>query len=125
MVGNVNYSYCEKEVVLIKSYVDLITVRNLLHSWLEVKALRMITSNVKGIMSDFRGCQFEIEEEDLNSIFDFMEQNIHLAKNIKLAIVLDSPKVALVILFKRRFNINQIQIFNSKKAAIDWIYKYD
>ncbi len=122
MACKVSYSYCEKEVTLINSYANNVSVGSLIHSWKKVKELRLIKGNVTGILCDFRHCEFEIEENDLKKIFHFVEKNIFLEKDIKLAIILDSPKVALVILFKRRYNFKQIKAFSTPEVAIDWMY---
>ncbi len=122
MYRKVSFEYCENDIVLIKTFKNVISLQDYLQSWSIVKGLRMLRKEVKGVISDFSGCQIEIEENELNDLFVFFQHHVHFVVNIKLALVIDSPKAGLVTLFKERYKVDQINVFSSKQGALDWIY---
>ncbi len=122
MIDKVRFSYCERDTVLVKSFKGGISFQEYIDAWLKVRGLRMLQRNVKGVISDFSNCEFNIEEEDLDELFVFFQKNINFVVNLKLALVIDSPKVAVMTLFIKKYKIDQIKIFSSKISAMDWIY---
>ncbi len=118
---NISYHYCDKGVTLINKFKNTISIEDVLKGWQEAINAGMINSNVKGVISDFSECYSEIDQGDLDKIFNFMQSNIHLLLNLKLAVVMDSPQVALAVLFKKRYHVTQLKVFSTSKAAINWI----
>ncbi len=122
MIDKVRFSYCEKDIVLIKSFNGGISLQEYINAWRKVRGLRMLQKNVKGVISDFTDCEFQIEEEELDELFIFFQKNINFIVNLKLALVIDSPKVAVMTLFIQKYKIDQIKIFSSKIPALNWIH---
>ncbi len=121
MINNVNYSYCRNELVLVQAYDDILLAEDLIKSWDILMESQMISKDILGVVSDYRSCDFQIDVADFESIYLFIRSNIHAILNLKFALVLDSPKVAIIQLFIKRYHLDSIQVFCSMEAAMDWI----
>jgi len=121
MNANISYHYCDTGVSLINKFKNTISIEDLLNGWQDAINAGMINRNVKGVISDFSECYSKIEPGDLDKVFNFMQLNVHLLLNLKLAVVMDSPGVALAVLFKKRYHVTQLKVFSTSKGAINWI----
>ncbi len=119
--SEVSYAFHESEDVLIRTFYTSVTMSEMIASWEEIISKNMLNEETKGVLSDFRQCKIEMEVSDLIRFGRFMKTHEAFFSGIKVAEVIDSPQIALPIIFKGRFNIAQLEVFSTKEKALDWI----
>ncbi len=118
---NVSYSYSEDGLILIREFRNKVTMKDIIDSWEEIVMKDMIPQNVKGVVTNFNSCELNINPGELDEIYNFFQRNIHYMMNLKIAVVIDSPKVVFPTLFKLRYSAILLESFCTKEAAIKWI----
>ncbi len=121
---SVSYTYSQDGVILLRKFHEELTMEMMIESWKGIIDNDMISSNVRGVVSDFSQCNINIGLRDLKQFFVFIENNKGFFGKIKIAEVIDSPKIALPMIFKGRYGLSQLEVFSTKEKAIEWIYSF-
>lgn len=118
---SVEYKSDEDDIILTKSFKGTVTMSDIISSWEHVINNKLITQNQRGIISDYRGINWQAEIEDLDELENYCKENINFFKNLRIAVLVDSPKIVLPIIFKRKCPEIKTMPFNTIRAATDWI----
>lgn len=84
----------------------------------------LVNLNLKGVITDYTSAEVVINVEDLDKFTAFFERNSELMTKVKYAVVIDSPVVAMPVLFKKRNPLYKMSTYNTIEAAELWINKY-
>jgi len=123
MKYKVIYKSIDDGKVLIRTFKGTITVDDIISSWKHILEQILILEKHKGVITDYRESDelSTIKFEDTKDIKKYIEENFEVFKNLKLAVVIDSPKIVVPILFMDDFPQLNMEIFSTMRAAKHWI----
>ena len=107
--------------ILIRTFKGPGTMDDIISSWEYVINNGLITKNHKGVISDFRDTNTQIELADCEKLSNFFKENIDVFKDLKMAQIIDSPLIAFPILFEKYYPDFKSRPFSTMKAATNWI----
>ena len=117
----VDYKFDEENKILFRNFSGIVNINDLVCVWVDTILNHIPNKQIKGIVSDFRGTDIQIEITDLSPLEKLFSKHIEILTQIKIAEVLDSPKIVLPILFKRKNEEFQLWPFTTIEAALNWI----
>ncbi len=121
MNDHIFFSLSEDGAILMATGTGEISLERMWKSWESIRGETSIIHKTKGVVLDFRNASLAIEEDELPDIFRFVQKNIHLCLNKRMAIIMNCPKVALAYLLKKRYKLDHFEIFNSEGVALEWV----
>ena len=118
---SIEYKNKEDLTILTRIFKGIVNMTDVLASWNDVIKNRMLTQNHKGVISDYREATLQVEAEDLVELAKFFSENINVFRDLKLATVIDSPKITIPMLFKMSNPEIISYYFSTLEAANNWI----
>jgi len=122
---SIRYYFSECGTILHRKIHGSLSAEAMINSWREIIISGKVTKNIKGVLTDFRSCTLDIEESDLITIQNFMSSNSEFFAFIKVAEVIDSPKIVLPIIFSGRYDMPNLQAFSTIEKAKQWMLEED
>ena len=110
-----------KDEIIMRCYKGLVTLDDVIKSWDEVFSKFENLTIYKGFVSDMLDVDLRFKEKDLNRLADYLTGHIDRIKDMKLAVVMDTPLVIHPILMNHLLKKLQIRPFTTMDAAIKWI----
>ncbi|NQV37524.1 MAG: hypothetical protein HQ509_05910 [Candidatus Marinimicrobia bacterium] len=89
--------------ILIRTFKGTVTVDVILSSWEYVISNNLITQNHIGVISDFRETNLLVRRESVKIFENFYDENIQLFKELKLAQIIDSPKIIFPLVLENSY----------------------
>ncbi|RKD94596.1 hypothetical protein [Marinifilum flexuosum] len=106
--------------VIIRSFYGFVEIHEVLDSFLHMRD-SLICKNVIGIVTDFESANLNFKLSDLEIVVKHIN-NEGIYKNIKLAIVVDTPKKTVFpIIAQAKLKEAKLKPFASLKAAMNWV----
>ncbi len=113
-----NIEYSSDEDILIRTFKGTITMKDVISSWVYVIETGLISQYHKGIISDYREANIQIEIDDVEKLMLFFKKHEDIFKNLKLAVVIDSPNIAIPMYLTHKYPKIAAEPFSSIEAAI-------
>lgn len=107
--------------ILTRKFFGSVTTDMLLTSWNDIILTGELLSDIDGVITDLSDAELIVDFVDLKSVATHYTQNQKHFQGLKLAQVMDTPKVALAEVLKTQIPGIQLEIFSTLEAARSWI----
>lgn len=121
MPCTINYKSNKDLNILTRTFEGIITMTEIIASYQYIIDHKLINQDFTGIISDCRKTDFQVYSDDFGILEAFFQENINLFKNLKLAEVIDTPKIVIPMLFEIQFPQFKSKAFSTVGAAEKWI----
>lgn len=117
----VKYTYSEDKLVLIRTFIGTVYLKDVLDSWYFIFDNNLLTSKQLGVVSNYSEAIFEINVRNMYELKVFHEKHESWFSNIKLDQVITSPKIHAPVFYKGKFNAEFTGHFSNIYNAIEWV----
>ena len=121
MKCTVDYKSDEVVNILTRTFKGDVTMTDVISSWEYIINNRLITQTHKGVISDYSEACIQSDIEDIAKLKNLVIENIDIFQNLKLAVIINSPKIIIPMLFQYECSNIDTKPFSTIDAAIDWI----
>jgi len=116
-----NHIFDKENGIIIRQFSGKVVVETVIASWVEIFNLLKDDTSIKGILSDFSQADFQLDPPDLKTLMQYLRSNYDFFRNVRLAVVIDNPKVAIPMIASTEYPEFKIQAFSTSKAAMEWL----
>ena len=107
--------------VIFRRFSGEVCIDDMIQSWKEIFASYEDLESYKGIVTSFLDAEIESNDNNLNVMVEYLKQYLDRIKGMKVAIVMDTPKVTNTIIMNQKMKHLHIRPFSSEEAALEWI----
>ena len=111
----------EQDGVIIRRFTGEFEFEDILDSWNTLLTRYPRLEDYNGILSNFLEASIEHQDANLNVLVEFLKSKLEELKDLKIAIVMDTPLVPNTIIVGQRVKSLQIKPFSTVEAAMSWI----
>jgi len=111
----------EQDGVILRSFSGEVVLEDMIESWKKLFTAYPNLNEYKGILTTFLDAEIKHEDHNLNVLVEFLKDHLDLLKDLKIAIVMDTPMVTNTIIVGQRVKSLQIKPFSTVEAARQWI----
>ncbi len=111
----------DQDGVIIRRFTGELKFEDILESWKKLLATYSNLEDFKGILTNFLDAEIKHEDKNLNVLVEFLKGYLDQLKDLKIAIVMDTPMVTNTIIVGQRVKSLQIKPFSTVEAALQWI----
>jgi hypothetical protein len=111
----------EQNGVIVRRFSGEVCIEDMMESWNKLLASYTNLTDYKGILTSFLDAEIKHEDQNLNIIVEFLKGYLDQLKNLKIAVVMDTPMVTNTIIMEQRVKSLQIKPFTTIEAAMQWI----
>ena len=111
----------EQNGVIIRRFSGEVCIEDMMESWKKILATYTNMKDYKGILTSFLDAEIKKDDQNLNVLVEFLKDYLDQLKNLKIAVVMDTPMVTNTIIMGQRVNSLQIKPFSTIEAAMQWI----
>lgn len=115
------FEFDHKSGILIRTFKGIVTINDLLDSWKYIIEQELCSGDFKGVITDFRETDFQVEMIELRVLDAFFKENMESICHLSIAQIIDSPKIAFPILLAKQYPHLRLKAFSTLKAAKEWI----
>lgn len=116
----VDYQKDKKNNILIRTFYGEIDMNGVIAAWEDDIKNKLVTKDLNAIVTDLANVVNNVKLNDINEIAAFYEKHFELFQFIKLAVVIDTPSVAIVLLYEDQNTKLNHKAFTTVKAALNW-----
>jgi hypothetical protein len=114
-------SFVFQDNVIFRRFSGDVDVKMVISSWDYIFDYVSEIDCYKGVITDFLEANLMMDVPDLEVLMEYMNDKLEVFRKLKLAVLIDNPKVILPILAGRRKFEYRIRPFVTEKAAISWV----
>jgi uncharacterized protein (DUF488 family) len=107
--------------VIFRRFSGLVSIEDMIESWKEIFSRYGDLSAYKGIITSFLNADTKSHGNNLNRMVEYLKEYVDQTRGIKVAIVMDTPKVTSTIIMNQKMKHMHIKLFSSEEAALEWI----
>lgn len=111
----------EKDQVIFRRFSGEVCIEDMIQSWKEIFARYDDLGSYKGIVTSFLEADIQSEDNNLNIMVEYLKEYLDRIRGMKVAIVMDTPKVTNTIIMNQKMKSMHIRPFSTEAAALDWI----
>ena len=111
----------ELDGVIIRHFSGKVCFQDIVKDWEKLIITYNKLDNYKGILHNYLDAEFEDGEHNLNELVDFLKENLDKLKNLRIAVVMDTPLVTNTIIMGQKAKPLQIKPFSTVEAGMQWI----
>ena len=115
------YTINEQNGVIIRRFSGEVCIEDMMDSWDKLLASYTNLQDYKGILTSFLDADIKHEDNNMNIVVDFLKGKLDQLKDLKIAIVMDTPMVTNTIIMGQKVKTLQIKPFSTFEAAMQWI----
>lgn len=115
------YTINEQNGVIIRRFSGEVCIEDMMDSWDKLLASYTNLKDYKGILTSFLDADIKHEDNNMNVVVDFLKGKLDQLKDLKIAIVMDTPMVTNTIIVGQKVKTLQIKPFSTVEAAMYWI----
>ena len=116
-----NVSFHEQDGVIVRRFSGEVCFEDMMDSWKKLLASYKSLQDYKGILTSFLDADIKEEDSNLNVMVEFLKGNLDQLKDLKIAIVMNTPMVTNTIIVSQKVQSLQIKPFSTIEAAMQWI----
>ena len=116
-----NVSFHEQDGVIVRRFSGEVCFEDMMDSWKKLLASYKSLKDYKGILTSFLDADIKEEDSNLNVMVEFLKGNLDQLKDLKIAIVMNTPMVTNTIIVSQKVQSLQIKPFSTIEAAMQWI----
>jgi hypothetical protein len=107
--------------VILRRFSGEVCIEDMIQSWDEIFTRYDDLETYKGIVTSFLEADIKHEDNNLNILVDYLKGYLGRIRGMKIAIVMDTPKVTNTIIINQKMKHLHIRPFSSEEAALEWI----
>jgi len=111
----------EQNGVIVRRFSGEVCIEDMMESWKKLLASYTNLKDYKGILTSFLDAEIKHEDHNLNVLIEFLKNYLDQLKDLKIAIVMDTPMVTNTIIVGQQVKSLQIKPFSTVDAAMQWI----
>ena len=111
----------DQDGVIMRRFSGEVCFEDMIESWNRLLTSYPNLKQYKGILTNFLEADIKHEDNNLNGIVEFLKGYLDQLKDLKIAIVMDTPMVTNTIIVGQRVKSLQIKPFSTVEAALKWI----
>ena len=111
----------EQDGVIIRRFTGEVVFEDMMESWNRLFDSYPNLKEYKGILTSFLDAEVKHEDNNLNVLVEFLKGHLDQLKDLKIAMVMDTPMVTNTIIVGQKVKSLQIKPFSTVEAAMDWI----
>jgi len=115
------YTINEQNGVIIRRFSGEVYIEDMMDSWDKLLASYSNLKDYKGILTSFLDAEIKHEDNNLNVVVEFLKGKLDQLKDLKIAVVMDTPMVTNTIIMGQKVKSLQIKPFSTVDAAMQWI----
>ena len=114
-------SFHEQNGVIVHRFSGEVRLEDMIESWNRLFANYTNLKDYKGVLFIFLDAEVKHEDENLNLLVEYLKGYLDYLRDLKIAIVMDTPMVTSTIIIGERIKRLQIKPFATEKAALEWV----
>lgn len=111
----------EQDGVIFRRFSGEVVFEDVLESWKKLVSTYPNLTGYRGIVTNFLDAEITHEDKNLNTLVEFLKAYIDKLRDLKIAIVMDTPMVTNTIIVGQKVKSLQIKPFSTVEAAMKWI----
>jgi hypothetical protein len=111
----------EQDGVIFRRFFGEVCFDDMIESWKMLVSSYPNLRGYKGILTSFLDADITHEDHNMNVLIEFLKGYLDQLKDLKIAIVMDTPMVTNTIIMGQRVKSLQIKPFSTVEAAMEWI----
>ena len=114
-------TFHEQDDVLIRRFSGEVCFDAIMESWENLISSYSNLEKYKGILTTYLDADMKEEASNLNIMVEFFQSHMDQLKNLRIAVVMNTPMVTNTIIVSQKVRSLQIKPFSTVEAAISWI----
>jgi len=111
----------DQDGVIMRRFSGEVCFEDMIESWNRLLTTYTDLKQYKGILTNFLEADIKHEDNNLNGMVEFLKDYLDQLKDLKIAVVMDTPMVTNTIIMSQRVKSLQINSFSTVDAALEWI----
>jgi hypothetical protein len=107
--------------VIFRRFQGEVSIDDMIDSWKEILTRCDDLACYKGIVTSFLDAEFHGGDDNLNTMVEYLKDHVDRISGMKVAFVMDTPKVTSTIIMNQKMKHLHIRPFSSERAALEWI----
>jgi len=107
--------------VIFRRFHGEVSIDDMIQSWKEIFARYPDLTSFKGILTSFMDADIQSADDNLNIMVEFLKHHLDRISGMKVAFVMDTPKVTNTIIMNQKMKNMHIRPFATEEAALHWI----
>ena len=107
--------------VILRRFTGEVRLEDMMESWNMLLASYTSLKDYKGILTSFLDAEIIHEDNNLNAMVEFLKDYLDQLKDLKIAVVMNTPMVTNTIIVGQQVKSLQIKPFSTVEAAMQWI----
>ncbi len=117
---SVKHQKDDKNKILIRSFEGVVDMKGVIAAWVDDINNNIVTKDLNAIITDFTNAENTVKMSDLSKIATFYDENFELFQHFKLAVVMNTPHVAILLMYEEQNTKLNHKAFTTLKAALNW-----
>ena len=114
-------TFHEQDGVIIRRFTGEVCFADMIESWKQLLLYYKNLQDYKGILTTYLDADIKDEHANLNVVVEYLMNYVDRLKNLKIAVVENTPLVTNTIIVSQRVKSLQIKPFSTMEAAMNWI----
>ena len=114
-------TFHEQDGVIVRHFSGEVCFEDMMESWNKLLDNYPNLDEYKGILTSFLDASVKPEDSNLNVMVEFLKAHLDQLKNLKIAMVMNTPMVTTTIILSQKVKSLQIKPFSTVEAALYWI----
>lgn len=107
--------------ILIRKFIGRTCSTDIINSWEYLLKNNLIDSHIKGVITDLRDCDLNLDINSFESVLCYMLERESL-KKIKCAVISNSPKIIVFPFLAEKLSSElKVKPFSTLEGATNWI----
>lgn len=111
----------EESGVIVRHFSGEVHFDDIIESWTKLLADYPNLKAYKGILTNYLDANVKDNERNLNVLVDFLQGNLDQLRDLKIAVVQDTPMITNTIILGQKVKSLQIRPFSTVDAAMRWV----
>jgi len=107
--------------VIFRRFSGEVCMDDMIQSWKEIFTRYEDLASYKGIVTSFLEAEIQSGDNNLNIMVEYLKGYLDRIRGLKVAIVMDTPKVTNTIIMNQKMKNMHIRPFSTEAAALEWI----
>jgi hypothetical protein len=107
--------------VIFRRFSGEVCIDDMIQSWKEILTKYDDLGSYKGIVTSFLEADIQSVDNNLNIMVEYLKEYLDRIRGLKVAIVMDTPKVTNTIIMNQKMKHLHIRPFSTEAAALEWI----
>jgi hypothetical protein len=114
-------TFHELDGVIIRKFSGEVDFADMMESWQRLLDTYPDLRNYRGILTSMLDAEMKKEDANLNVMVEFLKNHMDQLKDLKIAMVMNTPLVTNTIIVSQKVKSLQIKPFATIDAALRWI----